>query len=202
MESAGWWLMLGGIAVAVLGGLLLLVAAFRTSLGWGLACLLIPGVMFFFVITNWQAAARPFLVYVAGMAAFGGGLFLGPKGTLDRLSAGTDTRGEDRDPTPDTSPPTKSPPVTTTAPTATTTTGGKAGKTTAGKTTAARVEPTVEQLVEDLGSRDRDRRVKACFGLARAGTAGGKLAQLEAMAENDPDPGVRDAAKFALSKMR
>ena len=39
----------------------ILILAFKTSIGWGLASLLIPLVIFFYVAKNWAACKTPFL---------------------------------------------------------------------------------------------------------------------------------------------
>jgi hypothetical protein len=47
------------------------VVAFKTSLGWGFATLLLPGAGIVFAILNWQAAKKPFLTAVgSGVVIF------------------------------------------------------------------------------------------------------------------------------------
>jgi hypothetical protein len=58
-------LILGGI-LSFVGGIWLLVAAFQTSVWWGLGSLLVPFVSLIFVIMNWQVAKKPFLISVVG----------------------------------------------------------------------------------------------------------------------------------------
>ena len=55
-----------GLLIFVFGGLWFLVAAFRESIWWGLACLFIPIVQLFFLIVHWQSARRPFAYQVFG----------------------------------------------------------------------------------------------------------------------------------------
>jgi hypothetical protein len=43
----------------------ILILAFKKSLGWGLASLLIPFVIFVFVFQNWEACKQPFLRMLA-----------------------------------------------------------------------------------------------------------------------------------------
>lgn len=57
---------LGGL-VAFIGGIWLLVVAFKQSVWWGLGSLIIPFVGLVFAIMNWQIAKTPFLVYVGGI---------------------------------------------------------------------------------------------------------------------------------------
>lgn len=55
-----------GLILAVIGGLWLLVEAFRTSIVWGLVCLFLPIVQIGFVIAHWDRAWKPFMVNVVG----------------------------------------------------------------------------------------------------------------------------------------
>ena len=50
----------GGVGMLIFG-IQILVLAFKKSLGWGLASLLIPFVVFVFVAQNWEACKTPFL---------------------------------------------------------------------------------------------------------------------------------------------
>jgi len=60
-----------GMILSVVGGIgclifaiQILILAFKTSIGWGLASLLIPFVIFFYVAKNWEACKTPFLRWV------------------------------------------------------------------------------------------------------------------------------------------
>lgn len=62
-----------GMALNLIGGLVMLVfgvkiliTAFKTSVGWGLASLLIPFVILVFVIKNWAATKKDFMGWVGG----------------------------------------------------------------------------------------------------------------------------------------
>jgi len=57
-----------GIAIFVIGGIWFLVAAFRESIWWGLACLFIPIVQLFFLIVHWPEARKPFALQLLGIA--------------------------------------------------------------------------------------------------------------------------------------
>lgn len=66
--------MVGG-ALSVLAGIAMLVfviqiliVAFKTSTGWGVASLLIPFVILVFVIKNWEATKTPFLRWLMAFA--------------------------------------------------------------------------------------------------------------------------------------
>ena len=74
MHASVVFLLVGG-ALALVGGLWLLVASFRTSLLWGLACLLCsPLGPLLFVVLHWRAASTPFLVNLVGSLLAMGGL--------------------------------------------------------------------------------------------------------------------------------
>ena len=51
---------LAGIAMLVFG-IQILITAFKTSVGWGLASLFIPFVVLVFVAKHWEATKTPFL---------------------------------------------------------------------------------------------------------------------------------------------
>ena len=70
-------LVLGAVA-AVVGGLMLLVAAFRTSVLWGLACLFIPFAGLVYVVVHWEEARTGFLLNLAGLAVGALGLLFLP----------------------------------------------------------------------------------------------------------------------------
>ena len=56
-----------GALLMIVGGIWLLVVAFKKSVWWGLGSLLIPFVSLIFVIMNWQVAKKPFLIQLAGV---------------------------------------------------------------------------------------------------------------------------------------
>lgn len=47
----------------------ILIMAFKTSMGWGLASLFIPFVILVFVFKNWQQTKKPFLSSLACVGA-------------------------------------------------------------------------------------------------------------------------------------
>jgi len=59
-----------GVAVFILGGLALLVAAFRTSILWGLGCLIFSPLSLVYIILHWGAAKFPFYVQLFGVFLF------------------------------------------------------------------------------------------------------------------------------------
>lgn len=65
-----------GLAVFIIGGIGTLIAAFKTSILWGLGCLLLAPVSLIFLILHWDVAKNPFFLQLAGIAVIfvGGGL--------------------------------------------------------------------------------------------------------------------------------
>lgn len=57
-----------GLAVVVIGGLGMVIAAFKTSIWWGIACLLISPVSLIFLVLHWDVAKNPFFLQLAGVA--------------------------------------------------------------------------------------------------------------------------------------
>jgi len=56
-----------GFLIAVVGGIGTLIAAFKTSVWWGVGCLLIAPVSLFFLIMNWNVAKNPFFLQLVGV---------------------------------------------------------------------------------------------------------------------------------------
>lgn len=84
MELPGALLIFGGLAIFIFGGIWFLVEAFRVSIWWGLACLLIPIVQLFFLIVHWRTAKRPFLLQVFACVIILLGVLLDPNHSLVR----------------------------------------------------------------------------------------------------------------------
>ena len=72
-----------GFGIFLFGGLLFLIAAFRESIWWGLACLFLPIVSFFFLIVHWPEAKKPFFLQLIGFAVMVVGAIISPQ-TLHR----------------------------------------------------------------------------------------------------------------------
>jgi len=83
MANMGVLLIVLGFVIALFGGLSFLVAAFRVSSWWGLACLFLPFVSFFFLIVHWHVAKKPFFLQLLGIAVIVVGAILSPD-TLHR----------------------------------------------------------------------------------------------------------------------
>ena len=57
----------GGLGMLIFG-IQILILAFKTSVGWGLASLFIPLVVFVYVAKNWDACKTPFLRWLGCLA--------------------------------------------------------------------------------------------------------------------------------------
>jgi hypothetical protein len=69
MEQAVLYVYLGGIGVAVLGYLWLLIEAFRKRVYWGLAVLFFPPAALIFLFAHWRRALGPVAVVILGVTA-------------------------------------------------------------------------------------------------------------------------------------
>ncbi len=55
-----------GLGIFIIGGAGTLIAAFKTSIPWGIGCLLIAPVSLLFLIMHWDNAKNPFFLQVIG----------------------------------------------------------------------------------------------------------------------------------------
>ena len=55
-----------GLGIFIIGGIGLLIAAFRSSILWGFTVLLIPPVAILYLIVHWQDAKGPFKIQIFG----------------------------------------------------------------------------------------------------------------------------------------
>lgn len=81
----GTFLLAIGGAILVFGNIWFVINAFRVSILWGLGCLFLPFVSFFFLFTNWDKAKQPFLISLLGGAILFGGALLTPRPTRGAL---------------------------------------------------------------------------------------------------------------------
>ena len=79
MEIIAIPLILLGSIIFIIGGFWFLIAAFRESVLWGLACLFIPIVQLFFLIVHWPKAKKPFLLQLLAIVLIIVGLFIDPQ---------------------------------------------------------------------------------------------------------------------------
>jgi hypothetical protein len=66
---------IGGL-IAFIGGLMIIIAAFRIHVGWGLGCIFVPFVSIVFIIAHWSEAKRGVLIWIPGIiiAGIAGGI--------------------------------------------------------------------------------------------------------------------------------
>jgi hypothetical protein len=79
MDSAFAIVLIVGYLISIVGGFMVIFAAFRESALWGLACLFIPFASLVFLIKFWDAGKRGFFVSLAGLGVCviaGVGLFM------------------------------------------------------------------------------------------------------------------------------
>ncbi len=74
MAYAGVALIVAGSILGLVSSILLLVAGFRVSVGWGIALLFIPGLAaLLFLVLHWPEARAAFLAGLAAFVLVGGG---------------------------------------------------------------------------------------------------------------------------------
>lgn len=56
-----------GLGVFVIGGILFLVEAFKTSLLWGFGCIFLTPVTLLYLAFHWATAKRPFAIQMVGL---------------------------------------------------------------------------------------------------------------------------------------
>lgn len=71
-------LLLISVLAAVIGNLMILVAAFRQSILWGIATLLLPFVQLFFLIRHWEESKKGFYLGLGGAFLCMGTIFCLP----------------------------------------------------------------------------------------------------------------------------
>ena len=70
-------IIIAGVIIFVIGGIRLLIEAFRQSIFWGLACLFINPACVVFTIFFWNTAKKPFLTQLFGFSLILIGTYLG-----------------------------------------------------------------------------------------------------------------------------
>jgi hypothetical protein len=71
MDQLYEMLFLGGLALAAIGWIWLLVLAYRTSMGWGVAVTLIPPAALLFIPQHWSRSKAPLGMILAGLLISG-----------------------------------------------------------------------------------------------------------------------------------
>ena len=72
-------MILVGFVLFLVGGIMFLVAAFRESIWWGLACMFLPFVSFFYLIVHWPEARKPFLIQLLAFVMIIAGIIINPQ---------------------------------------------------------------------------------------------------------------------------
>ncbi len=68
MEVLAYLGVILGVIVFIIGAIGSLIAAFKTSLLWGLGCLFITPVSLIFLVLHWDVAKNPFFLQLIGIA--------------------------------------------------------------------------------------------------------------------------------------
>lgn len=68
-----------GILIAIYGGILFLIATFRESIIWGIACIIISPISIVFALLHWDVSKRPVLIQLTGFAVIFLGAMIGGK---------------------------------------------------------------------------------------------------------------------------
>lgn len=76
MGILGFILLVIGALIMIVFGIQLLIAAFKTSVLWGLGYLFVPFVSLIFVIVHWDVAKTPFLRGLIGIPFYAIGAFM------------------------------------------------------------------------------------------------------------------------------
>jgi hypothetical protein len=76
-ETMGTALYFLGLILCFVGGIWILVNAFKTSILWGLGALFIPFVSLIFAIMHWDQNKKPFLISIAGIVVVVVGVMMG-----------------------------------------------------------------------------------------------------------------------------
>ena len=56
-----------GLGVFIIGGILFLIEAFKTSLLWGFGCVFLTPVTIFYLVLHWGNAKKPFAIQLVGL---------------------------------------------------------------------------------------------------------------------------------------
>ena len=76
MAIIGWSLISIGMGLGLVGGIWLLIVAFKESIWWGLGSLFIPLVSLIFVVLHWSVAKTPFLISLVSVIMIIAGTFM------------------------------------------------------------------------------------------------------------------------------
>lgn len=65
-----------GLGIFVIGGILFLIEAFKTSLIWVLGCIFLAPVTIFYLAFHWANAKRPFAIQMVGLLVLLAGTYV------------------------------------------------------------------------------------------------------------------------------
>lgn len=80
MDILGIILIFAGASVGALFAIIILFRAFQQSFVWGFGCLLVPFMIFVFVMLNWEDTKRPFLLFLLAIPISVAGTILATQG--------------------------------------------------------------------------------------------------------------------------
>ena len=92
------FLFMVGFAVNFVCGIIIIVKAFKVSVGWGLAVMFLPFAGLFFVINHWNDTKAPFLGGMAGGLLILVGVIAAPSRPAPDIDQEVETRRASRDP--------------------------------------------------------------------------------------------------------
>ncbi len=73
-----------GAVLGAVGGIWILVLAFKKHVGWGIGCLLVPGLSLIFALMNLKdGAAKPLVISIIGGVLFGVAVAVAPKPEIE-----------------------------------------------------------------------------------------------------------------------
>jgi hypothetical protein len=76
METMSMLLVVIGFGLLLIGGLWVVVNAFKESILWGLGALFVPFVSLFFIIKHWDENKLPFFVQLGGLVIYVAGAMM------------------------------------------------------------------------------------------------------------------------------
>ena len=88
MAALGMIILLVGFLAAFVGGIMILVEAFKASIWWGLAYLFVPFASLVFLIMHWDVSKRGVLITLGGAAVAVVGMIMGAPGLESAAQAG------------------------------------------------------------------------------------------------------------------
>ena len=66
-----------GAILALVGGIMMLIKAFKESIGWGIGSLIIPFVLLIFAFMHWEDCKKGFLIWLIGFVLYIVGFVMG-----------------------------------------------------------------------------------------------------------------------------